>query len=74
MLQSAKIIRTGLATTGLIGVGVGIGVVFGGLILGVARNTALRGKLFSYAIIGFEFAEATGLVALMMDFLLLFVA
>jgi len=38
MIQAAKIIGTGLATTGLIGAGVGIGVVFGALILGVARN------------------------------------
>ena len=52
MLQAAKIIGTGLATTGLIGAGVGIGVVFGALILGVARNPSLRGQLFSYAILG----------------------
>ena len=49
----AKIIGTGLATTGLIGAGVGIGVVFGCLILGVSRNPSLRGQLFSYAILGF---------------------
>lgn len=60
MIQAAKIIGTGLATTGLIGAGVGIGVVFGALILGVARNPSLRGQLFSYAILGFAFAEATG--------------
>ena len=71
MIQAAKIIGTGLATTGLIGAGVGIGVVFGALILGVARNPSLRGQLFSYAILGFAFAEATGLFALMMAFLLL---
>ncbi|CRL31306.1 unnamed protein product [Penicillium camemberti] len=35
MLQSAKIIGTGMATTGLIGAGIGIGLVFGALILGV---------------------------------------
>ena len=61
MIQVAKIIGTGLATTGLIGAGVGIGVVFGALILGVARNPSLRGQLFSYAILGFAFSEATGL-------------
>nr|QXQ00350.1 ATP synthase F0 subunit c [Tuber microsphaerosporum] len=61
MIQASKIIGTGLATTGLIGAGVGIGVVFGALILGVARNPSLRGQLFSYAILGFAFAEATGL-------------
>ena len=74
MIQAAKIIGTGLATTGLIGAGVGIGVVFGALIIGVSRNPSLRGQLFSYAILGFAFAEATGLFALMMAFLLLYVA
>ena len=73
MIQAAKIIGTGLATTGLIGAGVGIGVVFGTLILGVARNPSLRGQLFSYAILGFAFAEATALFALMTAFLLLYV-
>jgi F-type H+-transporting ATPase subunit c len=74
MLQSARLIATGLATTGLIGAGIGIGIVFGALILGVSRNPALRGQLFNYAIIGFAFSEATGLFALMMAFLLLYVA
>lgn len=74
MIQAAIIIGTGLATTGLIGARRGIGVVFGALILGVARNPSLRGQLFSYAILGFAFAEATGLCALMMAFLLLYVA
>nr|WDW20863.1 ATP synthase F0 subunit c [Valsa mali var. pyri (nom. inval.)] len=64
MVQVAKIIGTGLATTGLIGAGVGIGVVFGALILGVARNPSLRAQLFNYAILGFAFSEATGLFAL----------
>ena len=74
LVQAAKIIGTGLATTGLTGAGVGIGIVFGALIIGVSRNPALRGQLFSYAILGFAFAEATGLFALMMAFLLLYVA
>ncbi len=64
MIQVAKIIGTGLATTGLIGAGIGIGIVFGALILGVARNPSLRSQLFSYAILGFAFSEATGLFAL----------
>ncbi len=71
MIQVAKIIGTGLATTGLIGAGVGIGIVFGALILGVARNPSLRGQLFSYAILGFALTEAMGLLAIMMAFLIL---
>ena len=73
-IMAAKILGTGIATTGLIGAGIGIGIVFGGLILGVSRNPGLRGQLFGFAVLGFAFAEATGLFALMMGFLLLYVA
>ncbi len=41
MIQVAKIIGAGLATIGVAGSGVGIGIVFGALILGVARNLSL---------------------------------
>jgi len=44
----------------------------GALILGVARNPYLREQLFSYAIL--RFTEAIGLFALMLAFLLLYVA
>jgi F-type H+-transporting ATPase subunit c len=74
MLQASKIIGAGLATVGVLGAGVGIGVVFGALILGVARNPSLKNQLFSYAILGFAFSEATALFALMMSLLLLYVA
>ena len=58
MLAASKYIGAGLACSGLIGAGVGIGVVFGALILGVARNPSLRSQLFAYAILGFAFSEA----------------
>jgi len=38
------------------------------------ENPSLRGQLSSYAILGFAFFEATELFALMMAFLLLYVA
>jgi len=63
-----------IATTGFIGAGIGIGVVFGALILGVSRNPSKQSDLFTYAILGFAFSEATGLFCLMMAFLLLYVA
>jgi len=55
------------------GAGAGIGVVFGALILGLARNPSLKNQMFQYAILGFAFAEATGLFALMISFLAKFV-
>ena len=67
MIQVSKIIGTGLATTGLIGAGVGIGVVFGALILGVARNPILKGQLFSYAILGFAFEIYKGWIRFLLN-------
>lgn len=61
MVTAAKLIGSGLATIGLVGAGAGIGTVFSGLITGVSRNPALRGQLFTYAILGFALSEATGL-------------
>lgn len=42
LLQAAKTIGSGLATIGLAGAGVGIGLVFGSLIEATARNPSLR--------------------------------
>ncbi|KAL4885483.1 ATP synthase subunit 9, mitochondrial [Aspergillus karnatakaensis] len=65
MVQVSQNIGMGSAAIGLGGAGIGIGVVFGSLLLAVSRNPALRGQLFSYAILGFAFVEAIGLFDLM---------
>jgi F-type H+-transporting ATPase subunit c len=72
LLKAAKFIGAGLATIGLAGAGVGIGTVFGALILGIARNPNLKDELFKIAILGFALTEAIALFALMVVFLLLF--
>lgn len=72
LLQAAKYIGAGLATIGLAGAGVGIGTVFGALVLGISRNPALKDELFKMAILGFALTEAIALFALMIVFLLLF--
>jgi uncharacterized membrane protein YczE len=41
LLQAAKYVGAGLATIGLAGAGVGIGTVFGALVLGISRNPSL---------------------------------
>lgn len=70
--SAAKFIGAGAATIGVAGSGAGIGSVFGGLVVGYARNPSLKQQLFSYAILGFALSEAMGLFCLMMAFLLLF--
>jgi F-type H+-transporting ATPase subunit c len=72
-LKSAKMIGSGLATSGLIGAGVGVGVVSGSLSLSSVRNSKLQKELFGYAIMGFALTEAIGLLAIMMAFLILFI-
>ena len=42
LLQSAKFLGAGLATIGLAGAGVGIGTVFGALVLGISRKPSLK--------------------------------
>lgn len=72
MLMASKIIGAGLATIGLAGAAIGIGLIFSGLIQGTSRNPSLRDVLFNQAILGFALTEALGLFALMMAFMLLF--
>jgi F-type H+-transporting ATPase subunit c len=71
-LDGSKLLGAGLATIGLVGAGMGVGVVFGSLISSVARNPSLKDLLFRYALLGFALTEAVGLLALMMAFLILF--
>ena len=72
LLQAAKFVGAGIATIGLAGAGVGIGVVFSALILGISRNPSLKDEMFRMAIIGFALTEAIALFVLMIVFLLLF--
>lgn len=72
VIQAAKFIGAGLATIGLAGAGVGIGTVFGALIIGISRNPSLKDEMFRVAILGFALTEAIALFALMIVFLLLF--
>lgn len=67
-----KYVGAGVAAVGVAGSGVGIGIVFGSLILAYARHPSLEKKLFSYAILGFALTEAIALFALMISFLILF--
>ena len=72
MLAVAKYIGAGLACSGLIGAGAGIGLIFSSLIAGTARNPQMRNQFMQYAVLGFALCEATGLFSLMVGFLLLY--
>ena len=72
LLQAAKFVGAGLSTMGLAGAGIGIGIVFGSLVLGISRNPSMKDEMFRMAILGFALTEAIALFALMIVFLILF--
>ena len=72
MTGSTTVIGAGLATIGLAGAGVGIGNVFGSLLIAVSRNPQEKDELFRLSILGFALTEAIALFCLMMAFLILF--
>lgn len=72
MVKVGQLIGAGLATISLAGSGVGIGLVFGSLVIGTAENPQLGKLLFTYAILGFALTEAIALFGLMITFMILF--
>ena len=71
-IMGFKVIGAGLATIGVAGAGVGIGIVFGSYLIAVARNPEMSNTLFVFAFLGFALSEATALFGLMVAFLILF--
>jgi F-type H+-transporting ATPase subunit c len=71
-VEGSQKIGAGLATTGMAGAGVGIGLIFSSFIAGVARNPTLEKQLFKVTILGFALTEAIALFSLMIAFLILF--
>ena len=59
-----KSVGAGLATIGLVGPGIGIGIVFASLLSSVTRNPSISNQLVGYAIFGFALTEAIALFAL----------
>lgn len=71
-MLGCKLVGAGMAAISLAGSGVGIGVVFGSLLVSLARNSSLNKQLFGYAILGFALTEAIALFGLMITFIILF--
>ena len=72
ILTSSKTLAAGIATVGVSGSGVGIGIIFGAFFLAVAKHPILEKSLFPYVVLGFALTESMALFALMMAFLLLY--
>jgi F-type H+-transporting ATPase subunit c len=71
--MAAKYIGAGLATMGLIGAGVGLGVLFGQYLSGAMRNPSAAPGAQPMLFLGLALTEALGIFALVMAFIILFV-
>lgn len=72
ILAASKMVGAGCATIALAGVGAGLGVMFGSLINGAARNPGIAKQLVGYALLGFALTESIALFSLLVVFLILF--
>ena len=70
---SAHYVGAGLAMTGLIGAGIGLGILFGNYLQAAMRNPSAAANERPMLFLGFAVTEAMGIFALVMAFIILFV-
>lgn len=68
-----KLLGAGLATMGMIGAGVGIGLLVNGAVQAMGRNPDASGNIQVNMVLGIAFAEAVAIYALVVALLILFV-
>ena len=69
LVTGAKLIGAGMATIGIIGAGIGIGVLFGALLISMSRNPYMEDKFLRYLFLGFALIEVMGLLLVMFNLL-----
>ena len=67
-----KYIGAGLATMGLGGAGIGVGIIAGNFLSGALRNPSAAGGQMANLFVGIAFAEALGIFSFLIALLLLF--
>jgi F-type H+-transporting ATPase subunit c len=70
--ESAKLIGAGLATMGMIGAGIGLGVLFGNYLQAAIRNPSAAAGQQTMLFLGMALTETMGLFAFVMALILRF--
>jgi F-type H+-transporting ATPase subunit c len=71
-IEAARLLGAGIASIALIGAGVGIGIIFGNYLNGALRNPGAAAGQFTNLLVGFALCEFTGLLGVVMAFIILF--
>lgn len=70
--EAAKYIGAGLATLGMIGAGIGVGLVFGNFVNAAVRNPGAAASQIGNVFVGAALAEALGILAFVLGLVILF--
>jgi F0F1-type ATP synthase membrane subunit c/vacuolar-type H+-ATPase subunit K len=73
MMLLGKYIGAGIATLGMLGAALGVGMIFAAALNGIARNPAKEGSIKGFALLGMALAEFMGLLAFVIAAMILFV-
>ena len=71
-IETVKILAAALALLPILGVGIGLGLIFGSFNEAVSRNPSIQGGLFGTLIFGFAVTEALAIFSLGISLLILF--
>ena len=69
--EAAKFIGAGLAMSGMIGAGIGVGNIFGNFVAGALRNPSAAASQVGNLFVGAALAEALGILAFVLGILIL---
>ena len=68
--EAAKLIGAGIAMTGMIGAGIGVGNIFGNFVAGALRNPSAAASQVGNLFVGAALAEALGILAFVLGILI----
>ena len=69
--DAAKLIGAGLATLGMIGAGIGVGIIFGNFLNAALRNPTAAAGQTGNLFVGAALAEALGILAFVLGIIIL---
>ena len=72
LLMGFKLMAGAVANCAFLGVAVGVGIIYGSLLISIGRNPSQRDELMRLAFIGFSLVEVSGLIGLVISLILLF--
>ena len=73
LLLLGKYIGAGIATLGMLGAAIGVGLIFSAALQAIARNPGKEGSIKGFALLGMALAEFMGLLAFVVAILVLYV-